>query len=174
MVAEKCKTWKIFRRMCDIKREACFSPKLFTHKLNIDLPQLVRIEKTTRGGNTMTFWYGNVPNAAVSKEGQADSFLAHEKTPHYWLLWKRCNWKQCFPRQNSFYFLNDFIYIYIYIYRKATLGIVFLGLSTKRYFSSLSIPKQKINKKEYCSWLWLDSTSWIALFYFHAFKCSFK
>ena len=43
-------------------------------------------------------WHSNkekVPDAAVSKEGHADSVLGHKKTHHHWFPWKRCNCNQC-------------------------------------------------------------------------------
>ena len=46
-----------------------------------------------------TYWLSGkekVLGTAVSKEGHADSHLGHERTHHYWFLWDRCNYKQCF------------------------------------------------------------------------------
>ena len=35
LVAEEWKPWEIYRRMCDVFREACFSQKMFTTVLNM-------------------------------------------------------------------------------------------------------------------------------------------
>ena len=37
LVAEKCNPCEIYRRMCDVYREACFSQKMFTNGLNMSL-----------------------------------------------------------------------------------------------------------------------------------------
>ena len=39
LLAEKYKPYKIYRRMCDMYREACFSQKMFTNGLNIGFAQ---------------------------------------------------------------------------------------------------------------------------------------
>ena len=38
LVAEKCKPCEIYKRICDKYREECFSKKMLTNKLKIDLP----------------------------------------------------------------------------------------------------------------------------------------
>ena len=53
LVAEKSKLCEIYRRMCDVSREACFSKKkkrkkkkkMFTNELNMSLPLQTRVEK---------------------------------------------------------------------------------------------------------------------------------
>ena len=37
-MAEKGKPCEIYKRMCDMHREACFSPEKFTNGLNMGLP----------------------------------------------------------------------------------------------------------------------------------------
>ena len=46
-----------------------------------------------------TYWLSGkekVPCAVVSKGGDADSHLGHEKNHHYRFPWKRCDYKLCF------------------------------------------------------------------------------
>ena len=49
---DMCKPCKIFRRMCDMFREACFSPKMFPNQLNMGLPLRARNKKTFFGVET--------------------------------------------------------------------------------------------------------------------------
>ena len=45
LMTENCKPYKIYQRMCDVYREACFSQKMFTNGLNMVLPLRVRAKK---------------------------------------------------------------------------------------------------------------------------------
>ena len=71
------------------------------------------LEETDHG--LETHWLSakeKILGTEVSKEGQADNILKHERPHHYWLLWKRCNHKWCFLLQHtlsnmSSYLLND-------------------------------------------------------------------
>ena len=38
-MAEKCKSYEIYRRMCDMYRGVCFSQKMFINGLQIGFPQ---------------------------------------------------------------------------------------------------------------------------------------
>ena len=37
-----------------------------------------------------------VLGTAVNKEDPADSLLGHERVHHYWFLWNRCDFIECF------------------------------------------------------------------------------
>ena len=67
--------------MCDVYGEACFS--------------WARVEKIVHGGK-YTDSLVKILGTAVSKEGNADTHLWHERTCLYWFPFKRCNCKQCF------------------------------------------------------------------------------
>ena len=59
-------------------REAFFSQKMFTNELNMALPLQAPAKNTVHG--VEIHWLSskeNMPGAAVSKEGHADSFLDH-------------------------------------------------------------------------------------------------
>ena len=92
----------------------------FTNELNKILQLGTWDEKTVYGGETQ--WLSGkekVINAAVSKNGHADSFLEHERTHHNWFPSKRWNCKQCFLLPNHlsrFIYWIILLYIYIYIY----------------------------------------------------------
>ena len=63
---------------------------MFTNWLNIGLPQWARVKKTVH--DVEIYWLFSkekVLDAAVNKEEHADSLLGHEKTYHYWFLWKQ-------------------------------------------------------------------------------------
>ena len=70
---------------------------MFTKGLNMGLLLWAWVEKTVHG--VVTHWLSGkeqVLNAAVSKEGLADSLLGHERIHHYWFPWRSCNCKLCF------------------------------------------------------------------------------
>ena len=80
LVAEKCKPYEIYERMCDVNEEAYFNQKMFTNQLNIGLPQQARVEMTVHGMET--HWLSckeKVSGSAVSKEGHADMLLRQRK-----------------------------------------------------------------------------------------------
>ena len=55
----------------------------------MDLPLQAWVEKTVYGVEIR--WLSGreiIPDAVVSKEGHADSYLGHERTHHYWFPWK--------------------------------------------------------------------------------------
>ena len=83
--------------MCDIFGEVYFSQKIFTNELNMGLSLWTQVEKAGHG--VETYWPSvkeKVSVKAVSKEGQADSLLEHEKTSYNCFSCSRCNCKQCF------------------------------------------------------------------------------
>ena len=43
-LTKKCKLCVIYRKMCDVYREACFSQKMFTNDHNIGLPPQALVE----------------------------------------------------------------------------------------------------------------------------------
>ena len=72
---DKCKPCEIYRRICNVFREACFSQRMFTNELVIGLPLWVWIKKTVYGEKI--HWLSGkekVPGAAVSKKEDADNF----------------------------------------------------------------------------------------------------
>ena len=72
------------------------------NKLKVMLTVFWDMKGPTTIGGVKTHWLsGNekVLVTVVNKEGDADSVLGHERTHHYWFLWKRCNCKQCFLLQ---------------------------------------------------------------------------
>ena len=102
LVAEKCKPCEIYRRICNVYREASSYQKIYTNWLNMGSPQQTRVEKTVAGMEI--HWFSSkeklpaatfskkshannglghermqVPGAVVSKEGHADSVLGHER-----------------------------------------------------------------------------------------------
>ena len=97
LVAEKCEPCEVYRRMCDVCKEACFESKNVYKWVKHVLLLWVWIKKTVHGAET--HWLSGkakVPGTSVSKEGNADSLLRYEKTHHNWFPWKRYNFKQCF------------------------------------------------------------------------------
>ena len=75
---------------------------MFLDLLNMGFALRASVEKITCG--VETHWISgkeNVPGAVVSKEGNADGLLGHERTHHYWFPSNRCNWK-LFPFAISF------------------------------------------------------------------------
>ena len=71
LVAEKCKPCEIYRRTCDVYREAYFSKnkKGFTNWLNINLPLQDWVKKTIHGVETYRFsGKKKVLDTAISKE----------------------------------------------------------------------------------------------------------
>ena len=130
---ERCRSvkkilpWKpceIYRRMSDVSGEVCFSQKMFTNGLIIDLTRGDWVEKTAhRVERYRLTSKEKVSGAVVRKEGDTDSVRGHERTSHHWFPWKGAILQSvCFcqlHRQNSTHSLNDlrvYIYIYIYIY----------------------------------------------------------
>ena len=51
-LAKKCKQFKIYRWMCDVYREACFSEKIFTNGQNMAFLLQEWVEKTVYGVKT--------------------------------------------------------------------------------------------------------------------------
>ena len=88
-MAEKCKSYEIYQRMCAVYGKGYWNIlsriKMFTSGLNMSLQLQALVEKTVHGVKTQ--WFSgkeNVLGAVVSKEGYADSFLGHERTYQYW------------------------------------------------------------------------------------------
>ena len=97
LLVEKSKPYEIYRKICDVHREECFSQKMFANRLNMGLSLSAWIKKTVHG--VETHWLSSkekVPDAAVTKDSDVDSLLGQKRTHHYWFLWKRCNHKQYF------------------------------------------------------------------------------
>ena len=46
LVTEKCKSCKIYWRMCDVYREESFSKKNFTNRLDMSFPIWAQVKKT--------------------------------------------------------------------------------------------------------------------------------
>ena len=69
LVIGKCKPWEIYRRMCDVYGEDCFSKKkFFTNGLNIVLPLGAWVEKTVHGVKTPRISdKEKVPGVAIGK-----------------------------------------------------------------------------------------------------------
>ena len=116
----ECKPCKIYRRMCSVYREACFSLKMFTQQLNMGLPLLALVEKTVNGVETHRLsGKEKVLGTAVSKEGDAYRLLGYDWSHHYWFLWKSCNCQQRFLLPSRFllqnlpYLLNDTRILYL-------------------------------------------------------------
>ena len=113
LLAEKCKPYEIYRRVCDVYREAWVSQKMFPNKLNMDLPLWDWVEKTVHGVEIhWLFGKEKVLGTVISKEGHADIFLRHEKKPiTIDFLEKGATVKNAsccqFIWQNSSYLLND-------------------------------------------------------------------
>ena len=110
LIAENFKPWKIYRRVCDMFREACFSQKMFPNELNMGLPLYDWVKKTLH--RMETHWLSDkekVPGAITSK-GHADCLLGHERTHHNWFSWKRRKYKQCFQL-----FIYWMIHVCLYI-----------------------------------------------------------
>ena len=109
--ADKCKLYRIYRKMCDVYREACFSQNMFTNWLNMGLPPGTCVKNTVheveiqltlqqRKSSMLTiFWDIKGPiTIDFLKNG-----ITINSTSYWQLL-----------RQNSPNLLNDFsIYIYI-------------------------------------------------------------
>ena len=53
LVAEKCKPYEIYRRMCDVYGEAYFRKKKFTNGLNVILPLQTWSQKTVHQVETV-------------------------------------------------------------------------------------------------------------------------
>ena len=45
LVAEKCKTWEIYRSVFDVYEEACFNKNIYANWLNMGFLQQARVEK---------------------------------------------------------------------------------------------------------------------------------
>ena len=103
---------------------------MFTNGLNMGSLLLAWVEKTVCGVDTHTesMVKKTFLGVEVSKEGDADSLVGHEKNHHYWFSWKRCNCDQCFLLSNpkvkftlvewpSYIIWHTHIHIYIYIDR---------------------------------------------------------
>ena len=89
-----------------------FSHKMFTKGEHIDLSLWARVEKTIHG--VETHWLSRkekVPGVALSKEGQADCPLEHERTHNYSFCWKGATENSTsygkLLRQYPPYLLND-------------------------------------------------------------------
>ena len=67
-----CKQSEIYRTMCEVYGEACFSQKYI---YNIGIPQRVGVEKKVHGVN--------VSGATLSKECVADNLLRRERNHYY-------------------------------------------------------------------------------------------
>ena len=97
LLTKKCKRDEIYRRPCYIHRETFFTQKAFTNGLNMGLSLWTWVKKTVHGEET--HWFSSkekVQRAVISKEGNVEGVLGHEKTHHYWFPWKRCYHKQSF------------------------------------------------------------------------------
>ena len=55
-IFENCKPFEIYKRTCDVYREACFSQKMLTNGLNMALPLQVRAKRKVYGVKTHTLW----------------------------------------------------------------------------------------------------------------------
>ena len=83
---------------------------MFPNGLNMGLPLWASVEETVVGEET--HWLSGkekVPDAEVSKDGDGDSPLWHERAHHNWFLWKRrkCKLPISNPFGNISPFLND-------------------------------------------------------------------
>ena len=70
--------------MLDVYKEKCFSQKIFTNELNMGLPLRINVKKIIKGVEIR--WLSSkekVPGAVVSKEGNTDSLLRHERIHCY-------------------------------------------------------------------------------------------
>ena len=97
LLAEKCKPCEIYRRLYNEYGEACLVKKMFTNALNMILSIQAWVKQTVHG--VEIHWLSSKEKVlcpAVSLEGHAKSLPGHERIYHYWLPWKRCNYKQCF------------------------------------------------------------------------------
>ena len=75
--------------------------KIFTNELNMNLPLQAWITKTVYGVETQ--WLSckqKVLGTAVSKESDTDNLLKHERTHHYWFLWKKVQLETMLPTAN--------------------------------------------------------------------------
>ena len=120
--AVKCKPCEIYRRICDVHREACFSQKMFTNQLNMGLPLWTRVDKTVH--RVEAHWL------SIKKKFHPQSRLYWQSSgtwnnPSLLIsfknVWHSASYCQLLW-QNSSSLLNDTcvnIYIYIYIYINA-------------------------------------------------------
>ena len=87
---------------------------MFTNGLNMGLLLWAWVKKTVQGMEP--HWYSNkekVSDAAVSKEGHADSLLRYIRI-HY--KWKKSNYKQCFlylTPKAKFTFFIEWVCIFV-------------------------------------------------------------
>ena len=91
LVAGKNKPCEIYRRMCDVCKEACFNKKNFYKLAKCGFAIMILNQKTVY--RIEIHWLSDkekVPDTAVCKE-DADSLMQYEKIHHYWFSWKRCN-----------------------------------------------------------------------------------
>ena len=89
-VTEKCKSYKINRRMCDVYGERWFSQKCL---------QIYRILVCHYEPELKRQWIGvvthrfsgkiKVPGATINKKSHIDSLFRHVRTHHNWFPWKR-------------------------------------------------------------------------------------
>ena len=78
---KKYKPCEIYKRICNMYGEACFSPKNFANELKKDLPLRGRVKKIVQVMETHKLCRKeNVPNTAPSKESHADNLLRRERT----------------------------------------------------------------------------------------------
>ena len=52
LMVEECNLCEIYRRMCDMYREASLDQKMFTNGLNVGLPLQAWVKKTVHGVET--------------------------------------------------------------------------------------------------------------------------
>ena len=116
--AEKCEPREIYRKMCEVYREAYFFPKSFHKYFNMGLPLRAWVEKTVLRVETHRLpGKENLPGAALSKNV---SFLEYERTYPSWFLVQgvivnNATYWQLF-KQNSPYLLDDSCRIRKYVF----------------------------------------------------------
>ena len=80
LLAEKCKQCEIYRRMCNVYREACFSQNFFykSAKHGFTTTSLNQKDSPWSGKNRLS-GKEKVLGTEVSKENHTDRLLGHER-----------------------------------------------------------------------------------------------
>ena len=136
LITEKCKLCEIYRRMCNIYGESCFSiKKKFTNELKIVLPLQAWVEKTAHKVETHWFFIKEEVRVQWSIKNVMSivfcdlkvliiiDFLGKGVTVNNALYWLR---------QNSPYLLND---LGVYVYDIHILQVKSIWLPSKIFIS---------------------------------------